>query len=333
LPAVYLDAITMKRESKSYVDSLHAVLTAAGLFQGPKHMLSGLTGMAFKLSVHKRLLPLSVTAYGQWGDEHRPAVDNIGLYTAWDGGRSRHPSFCYYQQDAIKWIKQSLDQGIGVIYWIPEFGVIHGYDDEDGVFFVQDGWSREDIVVLYDNLGLNWTGFWYCQVFGDKAEVPQEDMVLESVRLAIYDWQTPHKALPDKEIASGKLAYTFLTEGLRSGQFDESGAVYILDSYLYARAEIRDYLGKVQPLWSELASAYALYQELVHVTSEIGACIYTLKDGSRRVDRSRVDDIVVRLRRAEALEEEAVACFQALSSRYSDKKRSVIPRWGASSPR
>lgn len=61
----------MKRESKSYTDSLHAVLTHAELFRGPKYALSGYTGMAFKLSIHERLLPMSVTAYGQWGDSHK----------------------------------------------------------------------------------------------------------------------------------------------------------------------------------------------------------------------------------------------------------------------
>lgn len=62
-----LDNLIMKRESKSYVDSLHAILTHTGQFQGSKVVLAGYTGMAFKLSVHRRLLPMSVTAYGQWG--------------------------------------------------------------------------------------------------------------------------------------------------------------------------------------------------------------------------------------------------------------------------
>lgn len=169
MSGVYLDSIQMKRESKSYTDSLHAVLTAAHLFSGPKYRLSGLSGMAFKFSVHERLLPLSVSAYGQWGIEHGPAVDNLGLFTIWDGGRTRHPTFRYYQNDAVRWVKDSLDRGIGVIYWVPEFGVIHGYDDEDRVFYLQDGLSEESQVMLYDNFGLNFTPFWYCQAFGETA--------------------------------------------------------------------------------------------------------------------------------------------------------------------
>ncbi|MGP3783463.1 hypothetical protein [Paenibacillus sp. 1A_MP2] len=199
---VVLDNLIMKRESKSYVDSLHAVLTHAGLFQGSKYGLAGYTGMAFKLSVHRRLLHLSVTAYGQWGESHRQGIDNLGLFTISDGGRTRHPTFEYYQQDAVNWVKRSLDGGIGVIYWIPEFGVIHGYDDSDRIFYVQDGWSKEPQILLYDNFGLNFTGFWYCQVFGEQVHIPEQQMLLESLRLAIEDWDIPFRLLPDQNIAS-----------------------------------------------------------------------------------------------------------------------------------
>jgi len=224
--SVLLDNLVMERESKSYTDSLYAVLTAAGLFNGPKYMLSGLSGMAFKFTVHERLLPMSVTAYGQWGDEHQPAVTNLGLYAEWDAGRTRHPTYRYYQKEAIAGVKSSLDRGIGSIYWLPEFGVIHGYDDGDGVFFVQDGHSAESRVVLYDNFGLNFTGFWYVQIFDEKVDVPIRDMILESLRMAIDDWETPHKTLPKRDIASGRLAYRYLIRGLENADYDEDGAVY-----------------------------------------------------------------------------------------------------------
>lgn len=164
--------LTMKRQSKSFTDSLYAILTAAGLYDGPLYRLSGLTGMAFKFTVHERLLPMSVSAYGQWVAEHKPVADNLGLLTVIDGTRTRLPTFRYYQQDAIGWIKDSLDRGQGVIYWIPEFGVIHGYDDEDRVFYYKDGWSDENGIVLYDNLGLNFTGFFLRPVFRKQGGYP-----------------------------------------------------------------------------------------------------------------------------------------------------------------
>lgn len=329
---VFLDNIHLKRESKSYIDSLYAILTAAGRFKGPKYILSGLTGMAFKISVHEQLLPFSVTAYGQWIDEHKPAVKNIGLLSVADAGRTRHPTFRWYQEQAIIAVKQSLDRGLGVIYWIPEFGVIHGYDDADQVFYVQDGWHTESQVVLYDNFGLNLTPFWYYEIFGDRVGIALEEMVLESLRLAIDDWHTPYKTLPNTDIASGKLAYTFLREGLLGGAYDAGGARYILEAYAVSRTEIRDYLRDVEGCWPELVEARGCYEELGRVIPDMMECIQ-MKHGVQQIESNRIGKLILLLGTAEALEDQAIRHFQAISDRYPDCRRSTLPRWGVCSPR
>ncbi|WP_231578382.1 hypothetical protein NYE80_06060 [Paenibacillus sp. FSL H7-0357] len=328
-----LNNIQMKRESKSFTDALYAILTAAQQFEGPKYMLSGLSGMAFKFSVHRRLLPMSVTAYGQWGNEHAPAIDNLGIHTAYDGGRTRHSSFEVYQQDAIAWIKQSIDAGVGALYWIPEFGVIHGYNDADKVFYLQDGWSGESQVVLYDNFGINFTSFWYCQVFGNQVEVPLKDAVLESLRLALYDWETPYKTWPDKEIASGRLAYSYLIQALKLGDFDSSGAAYILDSYVYARREIRDYLQEVHQLIPGLDEVHHIYSELADLMTEELAVSLPSFHGTGQLAEHRQASLCAALAKAEALEERAMERVRIVSERYPDRKRSIVPRWGAHSAR
>lgn len=322
----------MKRESKSFTDSLYAILSAAGMFAGPKYMLSGLSGMSFKFTVHRLLLPMSVTAYGQWGTEHRPAIDNLGVFTEWDGGRTRHPTFSYYREEAIKATKRSLDQGLGAVYWLPEFGVIRGYDDEDGVFFIQDGFSAEDRVVLYDNFGLNRTEFWACQWFGGQVRVDMAEQVLESLRLAVYDWETPHKTLPDTEIASGRLAYPFLMQGLTRGDYDEAGSVYILRSYVCSRTEIAHYLREVHEILPGLAEAADLYEKLGAFLPGIEGCM-TVTKGASRVDRAKSKELCALLAEAQSLEERAVARFRRVSAEYPDLKRTTLPRWGAHIPR
>ncbi|CAI6084265.1 hypothetical protein PAECIP112173_04229 [Paenibacillus sp. JJ-100] len=329
---IILDHLMMKRESKSYVDSLHAILTHTGQFQGSKYLLAGYTGMAFKLAVHRRLLPLSVTAYGQWGEAHRLGIDNLGIFTIWDGGRTRHSTFRYYQQDAVNWVRRSLDEGTGIIYWIPEFGVIHGYDDSDRIFYVQDGWSKEPEILLYDNFGLNFTGFWYCQMFGDQVRIPEQQMLLESLRLAIEDWDTPYRLLPDRNIASGRQAYDVWIQALRSRDFDESGAAYILESFCHSRTEIRMYLQDVRGIWNELDQACACYEQLGTLIDQMRG--YMVQQENRRILRpDTTEDLAHVLVKAKALEDEAVNYFREISRKYPDLKRSTIPRWGAHSAR
>lgn len=329
---VILD-VQMKRESKSFTDALYAVLTAAGLFEGPKFMLSGLSGMAFKFTVHEKLLPMSVTAYGQWGTEHSSAVDNLGVFFRYDGGRTRHDSFGEYQRIAIDNVKQSLGRGLACIYWIPEFGVIHGYDEEDRVFYVQDGWSGETQIVLYDNFGLNFTPFWDCMYVGERVKIPLQDAVLESLRLALEDWETPHKTLPDVSLGSGRLAYSFLILALQQGGFDEYGAVYILESYLTSRIEISAYLREVQSVLPGLEEVQRLYAELVEGLDRPLATEIQEVNGNRMLNQEQLLPLCAALEKALELEERAMGRVKTISSQYPDLKRSTLPRWGVHTAR
>ncbi|WP_246310823.1 C39 family peptidase [Paenibacillus xylanilyticus] len=329
---VWLDNLMVKRESKSYVDSLYAILTHTGQFQGTKYVLAGYTGMAFKLSVHRRLLPMSVTTYGQWGEAHRPGIDNLGIFTIWDGGRTRHATFEYYQREAVNWVKRSLDEGKGVIYWIPEFGVIHGYDDADRIFYVQDGWNKEPQILLYDNFGLNFTGFWYCQVFGEQVRISEKDMLLESLRLAIEDWDIPYRLLPDRNIASGRMAYDVWVHALQSGDYDESGAAYLLESYCQSRTEIHMYMQDFRGIWNELDQACACYDQLGTLIHRMKGCMVQ-QDNRRMLRPDAVDELIQDLLKAKELEEQAIHYFRIISLKFPDRKRSTVPRWGAHSAR
>lgn len=180
--------------------------------------------------------------------------------------------------------------------------------------------------------GINGTTFWYVQWFGDRVRIDMPDMVLESLRMAVRDWETPHKTLPDTAIASGKLAYAYLTDGLERGDYDERGAVYILRAYAHARKEIAAYLRDVGDALPGLKEVAALYDELARTNAAIEDCMEECA-GFARVRRSDIGKLCGLLREAERLEEKAVEQFRAISARHPDRKRSIVPRWGVHSPR
>jgi len=96
------------KESRSYIDCLYAVLKYKGMFSLPKFMLSGMSGIAFKFVVHKRLLPSSLDMYN-WVTENWKAVDTLGIYTETYEGSQLNPTFPLYRKEAIKKIKDSGD--------------------------------------------------------------------------------------------------------------------------------------------------------------------------------------------------------------------------------
>ncbi|KHF36937.1 hypothetical protein CM49_00864 [Paenibacillus sp. P1XP2] len=324
---VILRGLEMKRESKSFTDSLYAVLTGAGLFSGPKYRLSALSGMAFIFSVHERLLPLSVTAYGEWGTVHKRAADSLGIFTVTDAGRTRHPTFKKYQQDAVKWIKSSLDRGLGAVYWLPEFGVIHGYDDADRIFYVQDGYSAESKIVLYDNFGINFTPFWYAQMFGGKVDIGEKDMVLEALRMALDDWETPHPVPPNRSIASGRKAYSYFIHALEQGDFDSFGAVYVWDAFRGSRTEIMFFFAGGGAHVSGIAGSGGMLRAACGHDGTAGA-LDRFRERGPNAQPGEHSGLIGVLKETEKLEERAMGVFRSISVQYPDLKRSTVPRWG-----
>ncbi|CAG7617273.1 hypothetical protein PAESOLCIP111_02004 [Paenibacillus solanacearum] len=313
--------LTWSRQSKTFVDCLHAVLEAAGLWSEPKYMLSGKTGMAFKFCVHQELLPLSVTAYGEWVQEHQPAAENIGIASAIYAGHTRHHTFPLYREAVMREMKASINRGVGVIFWEPEFCVIYGYDDDDQVFFYSDGRSGEEKIKLYDNFGLNFTPYWYAHLILGKVERDPLDVVLQSLRTAVREWETPYKTPPNTDIGSGQLAYRYWITALEKGGFHSFGASYILSSAAQSKRELHAYFREAAPLVSALTYIVPLYGELDALYQDLVA--HHSKNPTKQA---------MALKEASAMEEQAMQCIRAVLAEHPAADR-PMPRWGSAPPR
>ncbi|MDP5272862.1 hypothetical protein [Chengkuizengella axinellae] len=308
--------IKLIRESKSFIDCLHAVLLAANLYKEPKYMLSGKSGMAFKFCVHRELLPLSVTSYGQWEAEHHEGMENVGILSNSFAGYTRHPTFPLYQEAAIFKIKQSIDKGIAVIFWEPEFCVIHGYDDEEQIFFYTNGLDEEEKVVLYDNFGLNITPFWYVHIVTGKADVSDREAIQMSLQTAIMEWETSHKTPPDTSIASGRLGIQYWINALECGKFDQRGAAYILSAAIQSKCEITSYMNEVQGMIPQVSSACKIYLKLSSLYEEF-----------RRLKHDDTFELIRGLKEAMNMEEKAIKELKKVTSTFPNSYP-WVPRWG-----
>ncbi|WP_242069325.1 hypothetical protein [Paenibacillus dendritiformis] len=155
---------------------------------------------------------------------------------------------------------------------------------------------------------------------------------MESLRLTIREWDTPYKTPPSAEIASGELAYDFLIRGLGQGDYDEYGAVYIIDSYIHSRREIVSYLHDECGSLPGLGEAVPIYDRLISVLADASECI-AVQGGERRVVRKRLVSLQHAIAEAKKLDGEAIGLFRELSGQYPDPKRETIPRWGFHIPR
>ncbi|MEW6524124.1 MAG: hypothetical protein AB1445_11275 [Bacillota bacterium] len=232
----------------SYMASVHGVLSAAGLWEGPMHQLMGSTGMAFHFIVHQELCPSSVTVY-DWPAEHFTMMDRIGIHSEvfLAVNDARLNTFKSVQETAVRRIKASIDRGVGVVIWAPtpllEFGIVRGYDDGDGVLLVEECCGRPCDPLLYTNLGRSEVPVLFYQVFLERVPVDPEKVYRDALEYAVGEWNKEHHHRTGAGLyASGRKAYQYLARALEKGDFNSFGLSYLLAVYADAKAMVAGFL-------------------------------------------------------------------------------------------
>jgi hypothetical protein len=325
-----LEGIEPVRESRSYIDCLYSVLTAAGRFNGPKYMLAGMTGFAFIFVAHRDLIIASTEMYKLkttgWN-----ALNMLGYYSEVYDGLKTDATFPLYQKRAVQRIRESIDEGMAAIVWAPgvtDFGVITGYDDEDGVFFYKDCFRKETQVLLYENLGRVEASYWMCQVIGDRVDKDIRDIYMDSLEFAVDSWEMAYveETVNRGEMASGRKAYEYLINALGRHDLSDMGAGKTIFYNMFTRKEACRYLEAVKEEIPDVYPAYLKYRELNEIYQEVGRHLppRPAPRAEYRLDRVRqLPKLIGYCREALRVEEEAVGELklllkERLNNRYVD---------------
>lgn len=313
-----LENVKMGYTWTSYIASAEGALRYAGLWEGETWKLMGMTGIGFHFFIHKEVCPSAVTVY-DWVSEHLEAMDRIGVHSqVYSAMNSQMNTFVKLREDAIQLIRESILQGRPVLIWAPtqilEFGLITGFDDNDGVFFVQDCTGRPCDPMLYSNLGLSEIPMLFYQIFKGKVEVNAEKVFLDSLKFGISEWEKTFHIYPD--YASGRMAYETLIKAMKNGKFDDFGLAYILSVYADSHECITKYLYYVDQTSKQLkglGKAAALFEE---ITSKLKALTHIFpfsgcNGAGCTLDRSRVPEGLSLVRECLALEDQAFNVIKA----------------------
>ncbi|UNK16814.1 hypothetical protein MNQ98_20255 [Paenibacillus sp. N3/727] len=301
---IILSDLHMRRESLSYIDALYAILMHRGSVNCSKSVLSGMTAMAFRFTVNRRLSVDSATAYN-WMAEHFVAADLLGLTTTQHAGFHFQPTFSLYQKAAVQDIKQSITRGTGALVWKDSFVVVTGYDDEQQTFFYCDGISDEYQTIRYEDFGCNHSPYWYYQLYEKQIAMDIDEIYKESLMQAVSKWETHDIMLPSSEYACGRQAYAAIIEALQSGYYDEEGALETFRCYGAAKQDIAQYMFSLKNMWPVYSNAAELYgnvaerfDDIVQKTPRAGTSLA----GSR----TRAKQLIPLFMEAQQREEEAV---------------------------
>lgn len=256
------------RVTLSFADAMHQVLSAKGWFTLSKPMLAGMTALCFRLSVHRKLLPDSATAYN-WAAEHHVAADLIGIIAMQGAGFNFTPTFPLYQKQAITAIRQSLEQGTGVVCWKDRFVVITRCDDERQLFFYKEDASGPERELPYDQFGRNESPYWYGQIYEGQIRKDIVQVIRESFIQAVYKAEVHDLILPEAQYACGLKAYNAMLEALADKTYDAAGAYETLLFYAGLKQDAAAYAREAGQYWPEVEGVAEHYAALAAVYNEI----------------------------------------------------------------
>lgn len=294
---IILTGLTMKIESYSYIDALHAILTSKDWLACSKELMAGMAAMSFRFTVNRRLTVESSTAYN-WMAEHFVAADLLGIKTSQHAGYSFQPTFPLYQKQAVRIIKQSIRQGTGVLIWKDSFVVVSGYDDEQGVLLYCNGSSEQLQSLKYEDFGRNESPYWYYQLYEGKIQLDPYEVYKESLMQAISKWETHDVLLPQNEYACGRAAYDAIVEALASGDYEYDGAFETFRCYGAAKRDSAQYLSSLQHVWplcSRVSELYAhvadLFDVIVSRTNEDGKVLIPLFKSAEQYEAMAIEEL------------------------------------------
>lgn len=295
----------------TYIASAYGVLKHLKMWDDEVWKLMGLTGMAFHFIIHDEICPSSVTVY-DWTNEHTMMMDRIGVssevvcvmnHTSMNTGEQ-------LREIAVKRIKESIDSDKGVIVWAPtsvlEFGIIKGYDDKDGVFYVEDCGESEPDPLLYKNMGISEVAILFYQIVNGKIDIPQEKMIRESLEFGVNEWKKDNHFHP--RYSSGKKAYQNLINALNKGVYNHFGLGYSLAVYSDSKknlAKYIDFVNKTGEFSDKLDTATSNYMKIAEKFEEMAKKV-PFGHGGAPINPDCLSQVTDLMKESMILEEDAI---------------------------
>lgn len=148
--------------------------------------IMGLTAHAFRIIIDREEVEVGSYSFFDWQMRHAEALRNLG-FTVRTTGRQNHVSPTPDElETALAMIQESLDAGIPALSWdlfIPEWGVIYGYDDETRMLQCRD--VRRDGEMPYEKLGRGEVTELYLLTITDSKPVDRRTMLRGALKLAL----------------------------------------------------------------------------------------------------------------------------------------------------
>jgi len=223
--------------------------------------------------------------------------------------------------EALDLIHRSIDRGIPVLSWdlfIPEFGVIYGYDDEQRILTVME--CVQDGKLPYEHLGRGTLEDLFILALEERTEKDRRSMLRDALTTILDHYRGKEESLDRCE--HGLRAYDVWIAAFVGGKIEPNGNAYNFAVVEDARQFAADFLNEISTDWqgsdtaderlralsAEAAQVYRLMAEQLH---ELVALFPFPSGGEPNAKMNRERAIEV-LQSVKSLEEQGVTILEQM---------------------
>jgi len=224
----------------------------------------GYSGHAFRITIDRQTVnPAAPTVYSPY-DLMGRAFELFGFKVEEVGFPA--PATPEQLEQFISFVQASIDKGLPVTGWdlfIPEFGIIYGYDHERQELYARD--VEKDGAVAYSELNNRRYNFLHAMAISDSRPVEHLSILRQSLKRSIA-FSKGELQKPDHEpFRNGLAGYDAWIEAFGNGKIDVVGNAYNLAIIADAREFAVKFLGGFRDKWKEPT---ALEQRLIALAAE-----------------------------------------------------------------
>ncbi|MEJ8546709.1 RNA polymerase sigma factor [Brevibacillus borstelensis] len=345
----FMNKVTLK---KPEAFSQHVWTTAAAAMYGLTEyterrfslpMVMGLTGHAFRINVVPGEIHIAGPTMFDFGSVLSEGMRNLGFevkvvqqhsQTApGPNGNQADPSLLTAAAreqrklpemlpEALSLIHDAIDRGHAVLSWdlfIPEFGLIYGYDTETRQFQAGDNCGH-DQSISYEHLGRGLVEELFVLAIDKQVAVDQKTMLASALRTILHHYR---QETSGPSCAHGLAAYDAWREAYRQKGIEPNGNAYTTTVAKDARRYASLFWKEIAETWTDaqfdgirphIEEARELYAKIADEYAVL-ACKFPFPAGGNPNDPDEAEEAVRVLDRISKLEEQAATVLEQMQKK------------------
>jgi hypothetical protein len=213
--------------------------------------VAGYTANAFRIIIDRERVNVAGYSAFEWPLHHREQFANLGFDTRCVGGPTEIPPTPEELERALELIQWSLDRGVPLLAWdlfVPEFGIIYGYDDEARTLRCRD--ITKDGELPYEKLGRGQVHELYVMAVTGMKLVGKRTMLHGALRMAVSHAREQGYKREHSPYRNGLAGYDAWIEAFGKRNVEAYGntlhGMYIYDQRLFAAEFLKRIADEIQ---------------------------------------------------------------------------------------